>query len=164
MPREYIRSRITTVPQDPVTLSGTVRQNLDPKELIQADEILIESLRKTTLWPIIETRGGLDADLSLLDFSVGQRQLLCLSRSLLSHSSILLLDEPTSSVDRETDKEVREVIRGVMHGRTVIEVTHRLDHVTEFDIVVVMEDGRIVETGNPGDLLTRDTALKMLHG
>jgi ABC-type multidrug transport system fused ATPase/permease subunit len=137
---------------------------MDPEELVQADEILIEALKKTTLWPIIETRGGLDADVSTLGFSVGQRQLLCLARALLSHSNIVLLDEPSSSVDDATDKEVRQIIQEVMQGRTVIEVTHRLDHVTDFDIVVVMKDGRIVETGNPRDLLTQDSALKALRG
>ncbi|KAF9783049.1 hypothetical protein IL306_010591 [Fusarium sp. DS 682] len=161
--RQHIRSQITTIPQDPVNLSGTVRQNLDPESLIQADEILTEALRKTTLWPIIEARGGLDADLSELGFSVGQRQLFCLARVLLSHSKIVLLDEPTSSVDNATDKEVRQVMREVIHGRTVIEVTHRLDDVTDFDLAVVMKDGRIIETGDPKQLLSQDSALKALR-
>ncbi|OBS28224.1 hypothetical protein FPOA_02165 [Fusarium poae] len=162
--RQYIRSQITTIPQDPVNISGTVRQNMDPEELVQADEMLIAALKKTTLWSIIETRGGLDADISALGFSVGQRQLFCLARALLSHSNIILLDEPSSSVDDATTKEVRQIIQQVMHGRTIIEVAHRLDHVTDFDIVVVMENGRIIETGDPRDLLTRDSALKALHG
>ncbi|KAM0380591.1 hypothetical protein ACHAO7_003366 [Fusarium culmorum] len=164
IPRQYIRSQITTIPQDPVSMSGTVRHNMDPEELVQADEMLITALKKTTLWSVVETRGGLDADISALGFSVGQRQLFCLARALLSHSNIVLLDEPSSSVDDATTKEVRHVVREVMHGRTVIEVTHRLDHVTDFDVVVVMKDGRIVETGNPRDLLTQDSALKALRG
>ncbi|CEI66013.1 unnamed protein product [Fusarium venenatum] len=163
IPRQYIRSKITTIPQDPVNISGTVRQNMDPEELVQADEVLIAALKKTTLWSIIETRGGLDADISALGFSVGQRQLFCLGRALLSHSNIILLDEPSSSVDDATTKEVRQIIHKVMHGRTVIEVAHRLGYVTDFDVAVVMKDGRIIETGNPRDLLTRDSALKALH-
>ena len=164
MSRQYIRSRILTIPQDPVTLSGTVRKNLDPEERVQADEMLIQALKKTTLWPTIETRGGLDVDLSALGFSVGQLQLFCLARALLSHSPIVLLDEPTSSVDRNTDEEVRNITREVMHGRTIIEVTHQLDHVTDFDIAVVMESGRIIETGEPRELLARESALKALRG
>ncbi|KAF5703872.1 Canalicular multispecific organic anion transporter 2 [Fusarium mundagurra] len=162
--RQHIRSRIATIPQDPVSLSGTVRQNLDPEALIQADEILVEALKKTTLWAIIDTRGGLDADLSELGFSVGQRQLFCLARALLSHSKIVLLDEPTSSVDNATDKDVRRIIREVMEGRTVIEVTHRLDYVTDFDLAVVMKDGRVIETGDPKELLMQNSALKALRG
>ncbi|KAF4440396.1 hypothetical protein F53441_12344 [Fusarium austroafricanum] len=164
IPRQHIRSKITTIPQDPVNLSGTVRDNLDPEEVIQADEILIEALKKTSLWPIIRNRGGLDADLSELGFSIGQRQLFCLARGLLSHSKVVLLDEPTSSVDSATDKEVRQIIRQVMHGRTVIEVSHRLDYVTDFDIAVVMKDGQIIETGDPKELLTQNSALKTLRG
>uniref|UniRef100_A0A0D2XKL9 Uncharacterized protein n=1 Tax=Fusarium oxysporum (strain Fo5176) TaxID=660025 RepID=A0A0D2XKL9_FUSOF len=162
--RQHIRSQITTIPQDPVSVTGTVRQNLDPEALIQADEILIEALRKTTLWATIDTRGGLDADLSELGFSVGQRQLFCLARAFLSHSKIVLLDEPTSSVDNATDKDVRRIIREVMQGRTVIEVTHRLDYVTDFDLAVVMKDGRIIETGDPKELLVQNSALKALRG
>ncbi|CAG1996834.1 unnamed protein product [Fusarium graminearum] len=164
IPRQYIRSQITTIPQDTVNMSGTVRHNMDPEELVQADEVLIAALKKTTLWSVVETRGGLDADVSTLGLSVGQRQLFCLARALLSHSNIVLLDEPSSSVDDATTKEVRQVIQEVMHGRTVIEVTHRLDHVTDFDVVVVMKDGRIVETGSPRNLLTQHSALKALHG
>ncbi|KAM5384691.1 hypothetical protein ACJA88_002538 [Fusarium oxysporum] len=162
--RQHIRSQITTIPQDPVSVTGTVRQNLDPEALIQADEILIEALRKTTLWATIDTRGGLDADLSELGFSVGQRQLFCLARAFLSHSKIVLLDEPTSSVDNATDKDVRRIIREVMQGRTVIEVTHRLDYVTDFDLAIVMKDGRIIETGDPKELLVQNSALKALRG
>ncbi|KAG7418483.1 ABC transporter atnG [Fusarium oxysporum f. sp. rapae] len=162
--RQHIRSQITTIPQDPVSLSGTVRRNLDPEALIQADEILIEALKKTTLWATIETRGGLDADLSELGFSVGQRQLFCLARALLSHSKIVLLDEPTSSVDNATDKDVRRIIQQVMQGRTVIEVTHRLDYVTDYDLAVVMKDGRVIETGDPKELLVQSSALKALRG
>ncbi|KAF5547770.1 Canalicular multispecific organic anion transporter 2 [Fusarium mexicanum] len=162
--RQHIRSQRTTIPQDPVSLSGTVRQNLDPEALIQADEILIEALKKTTLWAAIETRGGLNADLSELGFSVGQRQLFCIARALLSHSNIVLLDEPTSSVDNATDKDVRRIIREVMQGRTVIEVTHRLDYVTDFDLAVVMKDGQVIETGDPKELLFQNSALKALRG
>ncbi|CAG7555748.1 unnamed protein product [Fusarium equiseti] len=144
MSRQYIRSQILTIPQDPVSLSGTVRRNLDPEELVQADEMLIQALKKTTLWPTIE--------------------LFCLARALLSHSSIVLLDEPTSSVDKTTDREVRDIIQEVMHGRTIIEVTHRLDHVTDFDIAIVMENGKIIETGEPRELLAHESALKALRG
>ncbi|KAM0429767.1 hypothetical protein ACHAPT_006373 [Fusarium lateritium] len=161
--RQHIRSHITTVPQDPVNLSGTVRHNLDPEELVQADEILVQALQKTTLWELIESRGGLDADLSELGFSVGQRQLFCLARALLSRSKILLLDEPTSSVDNATNEEVRHILKEVMDGRTVVEVAHRLDHVTDFDVVVVIGQGKILEVGDPKQLLEEDSALSALR-
>ncbi|KAL2670523.1 hypothetical protein Neosp_014311 [[Neocosmospora] mangrovei] len=163
IPRQHIRSHITTVPQDPVSLSGTVRRNLDPEELVQADEILIQALQKTTLWEAIESRGGLDAELGELGFSVGQRQLFCLARALLSRSKVLLLDEPTSSVDNATNDDIRKILKEVMDGRTVVEVAHRLDHITDFDVVVVMGEGRIIEVGDPQELLKEGSALKALQ-
>ncbi|KAM5356681.1 hypothetical protein ACJ41O_003327 [Fusarium nematophilum] len=163
MPRQYIRSHLATIPQDPVNLSGTVRNNLDPEEIVQADALLVQALKKAGIWAVIERRGGLDADMSELGFSVGQRQLFCLARALLSHCSIVLLDEPTSSVDNATNAEIRQVLREVMDGRTVVEVSHRLDHVTDFDVAVVMGDGRIIEAGDPKELLEKDSALKALR-
>ncbi|KAF5022863.1 hypothetical protein F66182_5096 [Fusarium sp. NRRL 66182] len=162
--RQHIRSYVTTVPQDPANLSGSVRENLDPEQKVQADQVLVEVLKKTTLWASIETRGGLDGDFGELGFSVGQRQLFCLARVLLSHSKVVLLDEPTSSVDNATDQEVRQIIREVMQGRTVIEVAHRLEYVTDFDIAVVMKEGRVIETGDPKELLAKESALRTLRG
>ncbi|CAM1501751.1 Fc.00g037350.m01.CDS01 [Cosmosporella sp. VM-42] len=156
LPRQAIRSHLTTLPQDPVKLSGTVRHNLDPQGAIQADEPLEAVLRKTSIWGIISARGGLDADMDELGFSVGQQQLFCLARALLSRSSVVLLDEATSSVDRQTDEEIRRVVRDEMQSRTVVEVAHRLGVVKECDIVVVMSEGKVVEVGAPEELLGRD--------
>lgn len=132
-----------------------MRYNLDPKGEIQADEPLVEALRKTAIWSVIESRGGLDADLDDLGFSVGQQQLFCLARALLSRSSILLLDEATSSVDRQTDEEIRRVVREEMKDRTVVEVAHRLEVVKECDVAIVMAEGRIIEVGQPDELLEK---------
>ncbi|KAF4982828.1 hypothetical protein FZEAL_1620 [Fusarium zealandicum] len=161
--RQHIRTQITTIPQDPVNLSGSVRDNLDPESLIQADAVLEQALKKTALWEAIEARGGLDADLGELGFSVGQRQLFCLARALLSRSSVVLLDEPASSVDNATNQEVRKIIKDFMDGRTVVEVSHRLDHIADFDVAVVMGNGVIIEVGDPEELLGRDSALRALR-
>lgn len=159
LPRQTIRSRLTTLPQDPIQLTGSVRYNLDPESLIQADEPLLSVLRKTSIWSIVEARGGLDAQMEDLGFSVGQLQLFCLARALLARDShVVLLDEATSSVDLRTDEEVRRVLREEMEGRTVVEVAHRLEVVRECDVVVVMGEGRIVEVGPPEELLARETS------
>lgn len=91
-----------------------------------------------------------------LGFSVGQQQLFCLARALLSQSNVVLLDEATSSVDRQTDEEMRWVINEEMKGRTVVEVAHRLEVVRECDMAIVMGDGRIVEVGTPEELLSKE--------
>ena len=159
IPRQTIRSHITALPQDPFHISGTVRFNLDPEGTIQADEPLIRALQKTSVWSIIEGRGGLDAEMDDLGFSVGQMQLFCLARVLLRRSKVLLLDEATSSVDRATDDEVREAIRADLEGRTVVEVAHRVEIVRRYDVVVAMAEGRIVEVGSPDELLEKQQGL-----
>lgn len=163
LPRQLIRSRLTALPQDAIKLRGTVRHNLDPQSTIQADQPLEDVLRKTSIWETIAHRGGLDADMDGLGLSAGQLQLFCLARALLSHRAVVLLDEATSSIDLRTDDEVRRVIREEMKGKTVIEVAHRLEVVRECDVVVVMGEGKVIETGEPEVLLRREgSAFKAL--
>ncbi|VUC37886.1 unnamed protein product [Clonostachys rosea] len=158
VPRQHIRSCLTTVPQDPIRIGGNVRLNLDPEGRIQSDEPLIAALDKAMIWPMIEARGGLEAQVTDLGFSVGQMQLFALARALLSRSKVVLLDEATSSVDRTTDEEIRRIIRDELKGRTVLEVAHRLEIVRDFDLVVVMGHGEILETGSPEELLARPSS------
>lgn len=95
IPREEIRSRITGVAQDPFLIKGTVRLNADPNGTATDDDIR-NALRSVQLLSIVEEKGGLDADIEDLHLSQGQKQLFCLARAMLRHSSILILDEATS--------------------------------------------------------------------
>lgn len=162
LPRQHIRSHLNTTPQDPISITGTVRENLDPESSIDSEHLLIAALTKTQIWPLISERGGLDAILADLGFSAGQQQLFSLARALLSRNKIVLLDEPTSSVDYETDREIRRIVTQEMQGRTVIEVAHRLEVVKDFDVVVVMGEGRVLEVGRPEVLLARESELRSL--
>ncbi|KAK7213111.1 hypothetical protein V2G26_020289 [Clonostachys chloroleuca] len=158
VPRQHIRSCLNTVPQDPIRIGGNVRLNLDPEGRIQSDDPLIEALNKAMVWPMIEERGGLEAQITDLGFSVGQMQLFSLARALLSRSKVVLLDEATSSIDRTTDEEVRRILRDELRGRTVLEVVHRLEIVRDFDLVIVMGHGEILETGSPEELLAQPSS------
>lgn len=113
------------------------------------------------LWKFVQERGGLDAGMSAGTLSAGQRQLMSLGRALLrrfirarngSDCGILLLDEVSSSVDRETERVMQEIIRVEFRDYTIIAVSHRLDMIMDFDRVVVMDTGEIVEVGNPAVL------------
>lgn len=98
--------------------------------------------------------------------SIGQQQLFCLARALFQRSDarIILMDEFTSSMDHETEMLVREIVGRDLRGRTVVEVLHRLEHILDFDLVVVLEQGKIVEAGNPEELLqNEDGMLKELY-
>ena len=161
--RDSIRTHIITIPQDPVKLSGTVRQNIDPSEanLLSAaagennNARLILALTRVGMWDLIHDRGGLDADFSDMNLSQGQQQLFCLARAIhrREQSKIVLLDEPTSSVDRETDQRVLKVIHEEFKHCTVIAVAHRLETIIDSDLIVVMDAGRIQEAGKPNILL-----------
>ena len=155
LPREIVRTRITTIPQDPVFLPGTVRFNLSPT-VTTTDSLILAVLTRVGLCSIIEIHGGLQADVADLPLSHGQKQLLCLARAMLSHSSVLVIDEASSSVDVETDKLIQDILRTEFKSQTVLAVAHRVQTIADFDRVVVLERGRVVEFGDPRDLLARD--------
>lgn len=171
MPRRIIRSSLAALPQDPVLLPGTVRDNIDPASEDGGgggghapDADLISALRRTRVWDAVEARGGLDADMAGAGLSAGQRQLFCLASAALRlrRGGVLLLDEATSNVDHATDEEVRAALAGDFEGSTVVEVAHRLEAIVGYDVVVVMHEGRVVEVGNPRELLERASRFKSL--
>jgi ATP-binding cassette, subfamily C (CFTR/MRP), member 1 len=95
IPRETLRERLTTIPQDPVSFAGNVRLNTDPQGKI-LDESIVEALQAVKLWDVVEAKGGLDAEVNEELFSKGQQQLFSLSRALLNHSRIVIMDEASS--------------------------------------------------------------------
>lgn len=160
--RAALRERIIAVPQEAVFLpdGSTFRANLDPSDVSTPEECEVV-LVAVDLWKFVQERGGLDAAMSAGTLSTGQRQLMSLGRALLrrfirapngSNCGILLLDEVSSSVDHETERVMKDIIRVEFKDYTVIAVSHRLDMIMDFDRVVVMDTGEIVEVGNPSVL------------
>jgi ABC-type multidrug transport system fused ATPase/permease subunit len=163
LPRETVRTRLTAIPQDPFVLSSSVRENADPSGSSK-DEAIIESLKKVQLWSIIESRGGLDAQMKAQPLSHGQQQLFCLARAMLRESKILVLDEATSNMDAETDTLMQRIIRKEFSGHTIVTVAHRLNTIEDSDVVAVLDGGRLAEFGSPVELLARKESLfKQLH-
>lgn len=156
-----LRERIITVPQDPVFLppGSTVGENLDP--LNQATLLQCESvLRDVGLLPAVERLGGLHGILNEAALSQGQRQMFNLARAVLkkrtSQRSLLLLDEFTASVDRDTEQSMLKLVEQEFKGCTIVMISHRLDMVLEmFDTVLVMDNGVLVESGRPRTLSGR---------
>uniref|UniRef100_G1NYX0 ATP binding cassette subfamily C member 12 n=1 Tax=Myotis lucifugus TaxID=59463 RepID=G1NYX0_MYOLU len=162
---EDLRTRLTAIPQDPVLFVGTVRFNLDPFER-HTDEILWQVLERTFMRDtIMRLPDGLQAEVmeNGENFSVGERQLLCMARALLRHSKIILLDEATASMDSKTDSLVQNTIKDAFKDCTVLTIAHRLNTVLNCDLVLVMENGKVVEFDKPEVLAEKpDSAFAML--
>jgi len=151
-----LRTSISVIPQHPTLFSGsTVRENLDVFGL-HSEEAIHEVLRSAHLTEVIsELPKGIDSIVSEggSNFSVGQRQLLCLARAILSKNKILILDEATASVDRRTDQMLQESLQESFGDATIIAVAHRLDTVIDHDYILVLGQGKVLEFGTPSDLL-----------
>jgi len=154
--REEWRQGLNVIPQEPLFIYGSIRANLDPFACTASDDALISILEKVGLSDMAYCAGGLDASLNpgkLL--SHGQRQLFCLARAIVnrSRSRILILDEATASMDMRTDETMQRIIRDEFKDFTVVAVAHRLQTVIDYDRILVLDQGRIVEDGAPQDLL-----------
>lgn len=172
--RQTLRERIIAVPQDAVFLpdGSSVMANLDP--LNTSNESECRAVLETVgLLKFIDKRGGLSEGFSADTLSHGQKQLFSLARAILKRrirvrdyeadfstttsqqrcGGILLLDEVSSSVDQDTDRAIQKVIKEEFDSYTIIMVSHRLEMVMDFDTVVIMERGGIVELGNPKTLV-----------
>jgi ABC-type multidrug transport system fused ATPase/permease subunit len=143
---------MSIIPQDPVMFSGSLRRSIDVFDRYTDLEIK-EALEKCRM-------GHLDLDGAVVEsgknFSCGERQLLCLARALLTKPRVLVLDEATASVDTETDGMIQTMLRETFVESTIICVAHRLETIMDFDKVIVVDDGRIVEEDEPAQLLKRE--------
>lgn len=151
-----LRTSISVIPQHPTLFSGcTVRENLDVFGL-HSEEAIHEALKSAHMNEVIsELPKGINSIVSEggSNFSVGQRQLLCLARAILSKNKILILDEATASVDRRTDQMLQESLHDSFGNATVIAVAHRLDTVIDHDYILVLGQGKVLEFGPPSELL-----------
>ncbi|ORZ37750.1 P-loop containing nucleoside triphosphate hydrolase protein [Catenaria anguillulae PL171] len=152
---DTLRTRLTILPQDPTIFSASVRDNLDPLGLA-SDADLWRALDASTLGNHVRTlEDGLDAPLTPTSLSAGQSQLLVLARAMLRKSKVLVLDEATAKLDGASDAVVQRAIRTEFADHTVITIAHRIDTVLDYDTVVVLSDGKVVEVGAPAELLKR---------
>lgn len=154
-----LRKSLSVISQHPVLFSGcTVRENLDPFSKF-SDDVVRAALDDVQMLAVIEDLpDGLDTQVSRggNNFSVGERQLLCLSRAILKKSKVLVLDEPTANVDVRTDKLLQQAVKKSFGGATILSVAHRLETIIENDMILVFGDGKILEYGSPKDLILLD--------
>lgn len=156
-----LRQSISVIPQSPVLFSGTsIRFNLDPFDAYDDDTIHSALADAQILRVVEELPEGIYSIVaeSGSNFSVGQRQLLCLARAILRRSKILILDESSANIDNQTDALLQQAVAKSFQGATILSVAHRLGTIIDHDLVLVFGDGKILEFGSPIALLTSDNS------
>ncbi|KAI8324897.1 hypothetical protein GQ54DRAFT_255639 [Martensiomyces pterosporus] len=169
-----LRSRLTIIPQDPVLFTGTIRSNLDPFNEHADDELWL-ALRRAHLLGDDDSAqqhsGGVVTlsrtitDLEMVvtengsNFSQGQRQLIALARALVKRTRVIILDEATASVDFDTDAKIQTTIRNEFTDSTLLCIAHRLRTIVDYDKVLVLDHGEVVEYDTPYNLLLKEEGL-----
>nr|XP_019945775.1 PREDICTED: multidrug resistance-associated protein 4 isoform X1 [Paralichthys olivaceus]XP_019945776.1 PREDICTED: multidrug resistance-associated protein 4 isoform X1 [Paralichthys olivaceus]XP_019945777.1 PREDICTED: multidrug resistance-associated protein 4 isoform X1 [Paralichthys olivaceus]XP_019945778.1 PREDICTED: multidrug resistance-associated protein 4 isoform X1 [Paralichthys olivaceus]XP_019945779.1 PREDICTED: multidrug resistance-associated protein 4 isoform X1 [Paralichthys olivac len=156
-----LRQKMSIIPQDPVLFTGTMRKNLDPFRQ-HTDEDLWNALQEVQMKAVVEELPNKLETLlteSGSNFSVGQRQLVCLARAILRKNRILIIDEATANVDPRTDSLIQQTIRDKFQECTVLTIAHRLNTIIDCDRILVLDAGRIREYDEPYVLLQNQDGL-----
>lgn len=155
------RSKLTILPQDPVLFSGSLRMNIDPLNQFK-DEQIWSAIKHAHLKSFVQSLpSGLEFECGEGggNISAGQKQLVCLARSLLQKTKILILDEATAAVDLETDDLIQRTIREEFRDCTVLTIAHRINTVLDYDRIIVLDKGCVMEYDTPDRLLKDSNSL-----
>lgn len=156
-----LRKKLTIIPQDPVLFSGTLRINLDPFNEY-SDYQIWNALEHANLKEFVQS---LDKKLEFEcteggdNLSVGQKQLICLTRALLRKTKILILDEATASIDHNTDEFIQSTIRNQFKECTILTIAHRLNTIIDNHRIMVLDRGKLVEFDTPKNLLSNNSSI-----
>ena len=162
--RKSIRKNFGMVLQDTWLKNASIRDNIAFGVENASDEEIIEAAKEAHSWEFIRRMPhGLDTIVTDDSLSQGQKQLLCITRVLLSKPNMLILDEATSSIDTRTELEIQEAFNNLMKGRTSFVVAHRLSTIRNADQIIVMNAGRIIEQGNHDTLMAQNGFYSQLY-
>jgi ABC-type multidrug transport system fused ATPase/permease subunit len=158
IPAKIVREHVTLVEQEIFLFNGTVRENVSFSKPEATDEEIIEALKLAQAYEFVEKlEKGIYTEISerATSLSGGQRQRLAIARALLANPNILLLDDSVSAVDSKTEKMLRKALDNLLRGRTSISVTQRLVSLVKADLVILLDEGKIIASGTHLELLSR---------
>ena len=151
-----LRESITIIPQDSTLMNGTLRYNIDPVNAY-TDKEIIHVMKKIGFDYIINlNKDGLDQNISEngSNLSIGEKQLICITRAILRKSKIIVLDEATASIDYKTEEIIQKALNEILTNSTMISIAHRIKTVMNSDKILVLENGEIIEFDTPKNLLS----------
>lgn len=146
---QTLRKRLTVVPQHPLLISGSVQKNLDPFDTYPKAELLHALEQAGLKEDLLEVEVGVGG----ASISAGEAQLVGFARTLLRKSAVVVMDEPTSNIDAQSDKAIQKVVRSAYKGFTLLTIAHRIETVIDSDRILAMSAGQVVEFGPPSELL-----------
>jgi ABC-type multidrug transport system fused ATPase/permease subunit len=161
-PLDALRSAMAYVPQEVILFGGTIYENIAYGRPEANEEEIIEASKKANAWNFIQTfPEGMQTMVGDrgIQLSGGQRQRIAIARAVLRNPALLILDEATSSLDNESEKLVQEALDELMKGRTSLVIAHRLSTIRNADLIVVLEQGKVAETGTHEQLLANENGL-----
>ena len=156
-----LRESITIIPQDSTLMDGTLRYNIDPIKMF-TDKEIIQVMKKIGFDYIIKQhKSGLDQNISEngSNLSIGEKQLICITRAILRKTKIIVLDEATASIDYKTEEIIQKALNEILVNSTMICIAHRIKTVINADKILVLENGEIVEFDTPQNLLNNKNSL-----
>ena len=157
-----LRRKMAIVPQDVIMFGGSIRENIAYGDHNASEAEIIEAAKKANAWNFIsEFPEGLETIVGErgVKLSGGQRQRIAIARAILKNPAILLLDEATSALDAESERLVQEALNNLMEGRTSLIIAHRLATIREADNILVLDAGKIAESGRHDQLMENEKGL-----
>lgn len=160
-----LMNNITAVNYNSYIFAGTVRENMLIADKSTSDEKMIEALKMVNLWSFLSEQDGLDTKLNQQgsNFSGGQRQRLAIARALLHNTPIYVFDEVTSNIDAESENDIMAVIHNMAKIKTVILISHRLENVVGSDKILLLDKGKIEESGTHSELMSFNKKYKLMY-
>lgn len=160
-----LMNNITAVNFNSYIFAGTVRENMLIADKSASDEKMIETLKMVNLWSFLSEQDGLDTKLNQQgsNFSGGQRQRLAIARALLHNTPIYVFDEVTSNIDAESENDIMTVIHNMAKIKTVILISHRLENVVGSDRILLLDKGKIEESGTHSELMSLNKKYKLMY-